>query len=450
MQINLSAGLSGSTAEPAAGSAERTDKSPADSFFAQIDQVLNAGKEQEETAQAEKPGEQASSTAEADSLALILNSFLAAGSLQASGADIEYCSDQEGSFVTDTPITAAPEVPKGVTAGPSEFAGTAAADSSTEKAQVPRNVLFSDPGSEHRPAKAQNRQVLAQPVPAEKLALNRTGLASEAEWSEVAESMGSADKFQSDETTLSKEKAQETAATAKSEYFAQLEYAGAANPEAGRDGQRSSSTANTVLSNGTKGLQAGGEINAAPGEQLEFSSQLTSVHSRPAFTDSPSATAKPGTVSQQPGDFILQLAERIRFQLHDGKGEIRIQLKPDALGRLEIRAESSLNGVIARIFAESSAVKNYLDSNLHMLQQNLQEQGLKIDRIQVSVHDGFGSPSSAGYAFESGYTGPGYEGRGDSPIAPPDVSPANPQEEWTADQSTWISLNPNVRFHTIA
>jgi len=485
MHINLSASFSGSTTEPASGSAEHADSSPVGAFFAQMDQVLNSGKEQEETAQAEKSDEQISSAAGADSLALILNSVLSAGSSQTQEAAVKSPSDQEDvipvrglkedvqpagrvalrkdAFITDTPIAAAPEVLKGVTAASTIPAGVPASsetepDSSPEETQHPRNALPSDPGLEHRSVKAQDGRVLAQPVSADTAALNRTESALEShpvvagsESSEVAERVRSADKPQSYENTVLRGKSQETGAPAKSQYYVQLEHTGTANSEAEQDSQQSDSTPKIVLTNRTDRSQVCGEVNTAGGERLEVLSPLTAVQPRPAFADAPSVTSKPMVASQQPGEFVLQLAERIRFQLQDGKGEIRIQLKPDSLGRLEIRAESSLNGVVARIFAESNAVKNYLESNLHLLQQTLQEQGLKIDRIQVSVQDGFGSPSSAGYTLESGNTGPGYQGRGTGRIpAPADFPPASPQEELPVDAATWVSLNPNVRFHTIA
>ncbi len=157
------------------------------------------------------------------------------------------------------------------------------------------------------------------------------------------------------------------------------------------------------------------------------------------------------TSGSQPKELMLQLAERIQIQLRDGRSEIRIQLKPDGLGHLDIRAESTINGVVARIVVESSRVKEYLESNLPVLQQSLQDQGLRVDRIQVAVQDGFDPQSSSGYSAQFGHTGSGHNGsesRKASTI--PESAAADQLEEMIVDPMMWISLNPNSRFHTIA
>jgi flagellar hook-length control protein FliK len=156
--------------------------------------------------------------------------------------------------------------------------------------------------------------------------------------------------------------------------------------------------------------------------------------------------ASSGNTALQTKEFILQLSERIQVQVRDGGGEIRIQLKPDGLGHLEIRAENTANGVAARIVAESSSVKNFLETNLHSLQQNLQDQGLKIDRIQVAIQDSSSQQSSSGFAAESGHAGSGHRGRTSNYS---DLS-SDQQEELAVDPATLLLLNPNIRFHTIA
>jgi flagellar hook-length control protein FliK len=153
----------------------------------------------------------------------------------------------------------------------------------------------------------------------------------------------------------------------------------------------------------------------------------------------------------QPKEFLFQLAEQIQVQLRNGKGEIRIQLKPENLGRLEIRAESTSAGVVARIAAESSHVKTYLENNLPFLQQALQSQGFRIDRIHVVIQEGFDFQSSSGFTAQFGHAGSGQSGDGTPGFTKTSTFPASNQtEELTVDPATWIALNPNVSFHTIA
>ncbi len=160
------------------------------------------------------------------------------------------------------------------------------------------------------------------------------------------------------------------------------------------------------------------------------------------------AAPRAQTASPQSSEFMLQLADRMQVLVRDGRGEIRVQLHPENLGHLEIRAENASGGVIARIVAESSTVKNYLESNLHLLQQSIQDQGLKIDRIQVTVQDNGGSESFAGHTAQSGYPGSGSQERrnGRSTENPGSLE----SEEPGLDAVTMAMMNPNARFYTVA
>ncbi len=149
-------------------------------------------------------------------------------------------------------------------------------------------------------------------------------------------------------------------------------------------------------------------------------------------------------------ELIHKLAERIQVQLRDGKGEIRIQLKPDNLGSLEIRAESGSNGVIARITAESGSVKNYLENNLNLLQQSLQDQGLKIDRIQVNIQDALDSQSTSGQSTQFGHAGSGNNhDESTQHNRSTGFENVNPTEELSVDSLNNI-FGISSRFYTVA
>jgi hypothetical protein len=113
--------------------------------------------------------------------------------------------------------------------------------------------------------------------------------------------------------------------------------------------------------------------------------------SRPFAT---SAASQPlaGPVPAGADDLYLRLAEQMYLQVREGKSAMRIQLRPDVLGRLEIKAESTAAGLTATIVAETHGVKNFLEQNLHNLYRSLQDLGLKVDRILVTED---GSPHHA-------------------------------------------------------
>jgi hypothetical protein len=232
------------------------------------------------------------------------------------------------------------------------------------------------------------------------------------------------------------------------------EGAGNAGSHAGGDNSQNTSGAPMLTQNKSENSRMDLEKMRTPAadRQQEIASQYQmSGSARPTDTSSPTVSARSEVAVAQPKEFLVQLAERIQVQVREGREEIRIQLKPDSLGHLEIRAESTANGVVARIMAESGTVKNYLEANLHLLQQSLQDQGLKIDRIQVSVQDNSGSSSSSGYAAQSGHSGSGYHGRETDRFSESSASLVRSQpEELSVDPVTWIAINPSTRFHTIA
>jgi len=150
----------------------------------------------------------------------------------------------------------------------------------------------------------------------------------------------------------------------------------------------------------------------------------------------------------QTTDFLSQLSERIQMQLRDNQNILTIQLKPSSLGRVEIKAETSGSGVLATIVTESASVKDFLEKNLHLLQQNFQDQGLKIDRINVTVQEGFWRQQpSSGHQESRSDSGQ----QGDSRFPASGGSQlGQASEELALDAQTILALNPHSTFHAIA
>jgi flagellar hook-length control protein FliK len=156
---------------------------------------------------------------------------------------------------------------------------------------------------------------------------------------------------------------------------------------------------------------------------------------------------RPGAVMQEPA-LISQLADRIQMQVRDGQEIVLIQLKPSSLGWIEVRAGSSSAGIVATIMTESAGVKAYLENNLHQLQQTFQDQGLKIDRINVVVQpDGWHQHASS--AFQESRSGSGENGDAATSSRQGGIS-RQPAEEQIMDLPNTPALAPNSTFHTIA
>jgi hypothetical protein len=146
-------------------------------------------------------------------------------------------------------------------------------------------------------------------------------------------------------------------------------------------------------------------------------------------------------------DFIIQLAERIRAEAGNGGEGIRIQLKPANLGRVEISAESGAAGLVARIVTESGAVRQFLEGNVQILEQALQDQGLRVERIDIVMQESLDLRPSTGNQHSG--QGAGHASGGPDPQSS-QARGVREEDGIVLDPATLVALGPNSTFHTVA
>lgn len=91
------------------------------------------------------------------------------------------------------------------------------------------------------------------------------------------------------------------------------------------------------------------------------------------------------TVRPDPADIIRQVVARASLRGNGDGGEIRVQLKPEYLGELSLRVTLERGGVTAHLVTQSQAVKEALEAGVPQLKQALEGQGLRADRVAVSL-----------------------------------------------------------------
>jgi len=84
---------------------------------------------------------------------------------------------------------------------------------------------------------------------------------------------------------------------------------------------------------------------------------------------------------------IDQIVRRASIQLRNGHNEASIELKPEYLGHIRMQVSTENHQVTVRILAELLPVKEMIENNLHQLKADLQQQGLDVDKLEVSVSD---------------------------------------------------------------
>ena len=82
-----------------------------------------------------------------------------------------------------------------------------------------------------------------------------------------------------------------------------------------------------------------------------------------------------------------QLVEKALFTVRDGQSEARIALKPDHLGQVQMKIVTENNHVTIKIVTDSAVARDLIDGSAHQLKSELQQQGLNIEAIEVSVSD---------------------------------------------------------------
>jgi flagellar hook-length control protein FliK len=80
-----------------------------------------------------------------------------------------------------------------------------------------------------------------------------------------------------------------------------------------------------------------------------------------------------------------QIVQKAVIHLKNGQHEARIDLKPDYLGHVRMQVITENQQVTVKILTEFSFVKDLIENNAHQLKADLQQQGLNVDKLEVSV-----------------------------------------------------------------
>lgn len=89
--------------------------------------------------------------------------------------------------------------------------------------------------------------------------------------------------------------------------------------------------------------------------------------------------------SNDSNEIISQITESIRVNISEDSTSMEMQLHPASLGTVNMQIASNGGVVTAQIIVENEAVKAALESQLVTLQESFEEQGHKVESIEVTV-----------------------------------------------------------------
>jgi flagellar hook-length control protein FliK len=97
-----------------------------------------------------------------------------------------------------------------------------------------------------------------------------------------------------------------------------------------------------------------------------------------------------GTTVQIAGkdQLFTQIMEHAKLMLSGNQSELEMNLKPEHLGKLQLKVLVENQVVTARFVAESQQVKQIIETNLNQLRDQLRESGLMVDNLSVSIGTG--------------------------------------------------------------
>ncbi|MBQ9990643.1 MAG: flagellar hook-length control protein FliK [Lachnospiraceae bacterium] len=84
-------------------------------------------------------------------------------------------------------------------------------------------------------------------------------------------------------------------------------------------------------------------------------------------------------------DIINQITEQIKILVKADTTEMELQLNPASLGSLKVQIASKSGVLTATFTTENEAVKAALEGQLVQLKENFEQQGLKVESVEVNV-----------------------------------------------------------------
>lgn len=84
-------------------------------------------------------------------------------------------------------------------------------------------------------------------------------------------------------------------------------------------------------------------------------------------------------------DILRQVSQMTRVFVNQAESSVEMQLNPANLGKIYLQVVSREGVITAQIAAQNEAVKEALESQVAVLKENMNQQGLKVEAIEVTI-----------------------------------------------------------------
>ncbi|MCI8483616.1 MAG: hypothetical protein HFH41_04665 [Lachnospiraceae bacterium] len=120
-------------------------------------------------------------------------------------------------------------------------------------------------------------------------------------------------------------------------------------------------------------------------------------------------------------DIMRQVSQMTKIMVSQAESSIEMQLNPANLGKVYLQVISREGVITAQLAAQNEAVKEALESQVAMLRENMNQQGIKVEAIEVTI---------ASHEFERN-------------LEENQQNPARDQQEAEAEKSSRRNINLN-------
>jgi len=86
-------------------------------------------------------------------------------------------------------------------------------------------------------------------------------------------------------------------------------------------------------------------------------------------------------------EIFTQIVDKAVLSIKNRRSEMRINLKPEFLGQVQLRISTENQQISVRVLTETPFVKEIIEDNIGQLKTELQNSGLLVEKLDVSVYD---------------------------------------------------------------
>lgn len=137
-----------------------------------------------------------------------------------------------------------------------------------------------------------------------------------------------------------------------------------------------------------------------PGRQIQGRERREASHEHTGQNPVPSQLTETGTVQTYQAvqtesvtaaseadtqNIMRQIMEYMKVQVKPDVSSLEMQLHPASLGTIQVQLASKGGAVTAQFIAQSETVKAALETQMIQLQESFEEQGIRVEAIEVSV-----------------------------------------------------------------